>query len=122
MNYSSHHKRFAEYIRFKYQISKQDVLEHLEDYLGTNYKEVLNYWFYDASLGIEQWAVYWDRHHKLGEEAHIKASDLAENLSSEVIDPRFVPYLAYEVLEIIAAHLYIERGIPFTFLPLIFDL
>jgi hypothetical protein len=73
-------------------------------------------------LSHEQWDRYLDKRNKLDREALNKAYDLAENLASEVIDARFVDRLNYEVREIVAAHLYIERNIPFTFLPLIIDL
>ena len=123
MSYSSRrHNLFAFSLNRNHNINKQDVLEHPEKYLGPNYKEVLNFWFYDESLSIEQGEVYWDRRDKLGRETRVKAYDLSTILASEVIDARIVVWLNYEVREIVAAHLYIERNIPFTFLPLNFDL
>jgi hypothetical protein len=41
--------------------------------------------------------------------------EIAEKLASEVINTTFVNFFSIE-LEIIAAHLYIERDIPFTLL------
>jgi hypothetical protein len=46
--------------------------------------------------------------------------EIAEKLASEVINTTFVNFFNIE-LEIIAAHLYLEREIPFTFLSLIID-
>jgi hypothetical protein len=66
--------------------------------------------------------VYLDRRDKLGKEARIKAYNTAEKLASEVIDSRFVKFLDERSSEIISAHLYLEQGLSFTFLPLIIDL
>jgi hypothetical protein len=122
MNYSERHKRFVSNLNCYHNINQQDVLDHPENYLGPNYKELLNYWFYRDSLSSEQWNVYWDRVYSLDIETRTKADSTAEELAEEVIDPRFVEYLYTKELELISSHLYIERGIPFTFLPLIFDL
>ena len=90
--------------------------------MGPNYREVLNYWFYWESLCGGQKIVYWERWWALDGGTHDKANKIARELAKEVIDPRFVDYLGEMTLELISAHLYIERNIPFTFLPLIFDL
>jgi hypothetical protein len=122
MNYSSHHKRFASRLNRYHNINIQDVLDHSENYLGPNYKEVFNLWFYEESLSEERRNVYWNRVDSLDYETLTKADSTAEELAKEVIDPRFVDYLSIITLELIASHLYIERGIPFTILPLIFNL
>jgi len=46
MNYSRSHKAVAKYLNYSYDINDQDVLDYPEEYLGPNYKELLNYWFY----------------------------------------------------------------------------
>jgi hypothetical protein len=122
MNYSSYHLDFANDLNHYHNISEQDVLEQPEKYLGPNHKELLNFWFYLDSLSDEQWKVYMDRRNKLGEETQFEARRLAKKLASEVIDPRFVIFLDVIGREIIAAHLFIQYNIPFTVLPLIFDL
>jgi hypothetical protein len=122
MNYSKIHKWFASHLNFYHNINKQDVLDNLENYLGPNYKELLNLWFYWDSLSSEQIDVYWNFIWSLDYETLTKADSTAEELAKEVIDPRFVKYLGNITRELIASHLYIERGIPFTFLPLIIDL
>jgi hypothetical protein len=122
MNYSKSHKLFASYFNRFYNINEQDVLDHPENYLGPNYKELLNYWFYRDSLSIDKLVVYWNLIWSLDYETLTKADSTAEELAKEVIDPRFVEYLSNITRELIAAHLYIERGIPFTILPLIIDL
>jgi hypothetical protein len=122
MNYSYAHKSFATNLSLGYNINKQDVLDHPENYLGPNYKELLNYWFYWGSWSVEERNEHEQRHRRLDEETMDEAGEKAEILAKEVIDPRFIWFSEYEDLEIVAAHLYIERGIPFTFLPLIFNL
>jgi hypothetical protein len=122
MNYSKSHKRFALELNEYYNINEQDVLYYLENYLGPNYKEVLNYWFYCDSLSKEQRNVYWNRVDSLDLETWIKAHSTATELAGEVFDPRFVNRISDLAKELIVAHLYIERGIPFTFLPLSIDL
>ena len=126
MNYSNEHKSFAFSSKYYNNINEQEVLEHPENYLGPNYREVLNLWFYMDSLSSEQWKVYLERLSIMNMqdgEIFKEAYKISKKLAAEVIDPRFIifPICAVE-LEIIAAHLYIERNIPFTFLPLIFDL
>jgi hypothetical protein len=126
MNYSERHKEFASYLNGYYNINEQDVLDHPENYLGPNYKEVLNLWFYWYSLSSEQcdvyWNVYWNRVGSLDVETNYKSHSTAEELAKQVIDPRFVEHIGIGELELIVAHLYIERGIPFTYLPLYIDL
>jgi hypothetical protein len=122
MNYSIGHEAFAENLNRHIGINTQDVLDNPEKYLGPNYKEVLNWWFYWGSLSEQQKSVYNGRLIKIEKEAWRKAIALYKNLASEVIDHRFVDHLWGCSLEIIAAHLYIERGIQFTFLPVFFEL
>jgi hypothetical protein len=122
MNYSSGHKAFAYKLNLFHNINKQNVLDDPQNYLGPNYKEVLNLWFYWDSLSDKQWGVYIDRLIKRYAQTTVEASDLTRKLVSEVIGSE-IPYdIGFTECEIIAAHLYIERNIPFTFLPLIFDL
>jgi hypothetical protein len=122
MNYSFLHQNLAIQLNRIHNINKQDVLEHPEKYLGPNYKEVLNFCFYCDSLSYGQKEVYWVNLDKLCKQTQREGRKLAEELSAEAIDPRFVEHLSHVSLEIISSHLYIERNIPFTFLPLIFDL
>jgi hypothetical protein len=122
MIYSISHRRFASDLNYIRNINEQDVLDHPENYLGPNYKELLNYWFYYDSLNDEQWDIFWDRLYSLNSETRHKAHSTAIELAKEVIDPRFVKSIRIGDLELIASHLFIERGIPFTYLPLIIDL
>jgi hypothetical protein len=121
-NYSDRHKGFANSSSLYYSINKQDVLEHPENYFGPNYKEVLNFWFYWDSWNEEQWKKYDERYWELPGQTRHEARELAKKLALEIIDPRIVYCLNVLEWEIIAAHLYIQQNIPFTYIPLIFDL
>jgi hypothetical protein len=123
INFPYSYKNFADFLKYKHDIDKQDVLNYPENYFGPNYKEVLNYWFYRESFSEEQRNAYLDLYWKLDYQTRSKGQKIAKKLASEVIDPRVVGCIWDEpIKEIIATHLYIERNIPFTFLPLIFDL
>jgi hypothetical protein len=122
MNYSKFHIWFACDLHYFHNINLQDVLDQPEKYLGLNYKELLNLWFYMDSWSDETRVVNMDHWMRLDSKTNIKAYKSARKLAKEVINRGFVAFLRSSELEIIAAHLYIERNIPFTFIPLIFDL
>jgi hypothetical protein len=122
MNYSDFHINLAFQLNFYRHINKQDVLENPKKYLGSNYKEVLNWWFYRESFTWVQKEIIKERAKKIDDEVWNKAYHLSKKLASEVIDPRFVYFLAVVERELVAAHLYIQQNIPFTYIPLIFDL
>ena len=117
MNYSYTHQEFARHLKKFYNINEQDVLSNPENYLGPNYREILNQWFYLDSLSSEQKSAFWDRYSSLNRETYVKAHDTARKLAEEVIAFKFVDHLTARDWELMASHLYIERGIPFTFLP-----
>jgi hypothetical protein len=60
MRYSTTHLRFGEYSR------STDVFSNPLEYLGPNYKTVLNFWHYADSLTTEQWKIIESRHIELG--------------------------------------------------------
>jgi hypothetical protein len=113
---------FANNLSRNYSINKQNVLEHPQNYLGPNYKELLNFWYYWDSLSYKQWYACDYSYLKLDVKTYNQAVKISKKLASEVIDPRITGWLKSEVCEIIAAHLFIQHNIPFTFLPLLFDL
>ena len=49
MKISKTHQRFADRLR------NQRALEHLEEFLGPNWKDVLNFWLYLDTLSYDQW-------------------------------------------------------------------
>jgi hypothetical protein len=120
MIYSKRHKRFASDLKNYHNINEQDVLKHPENYLGPNYKELLNYWFYWDSLSDVQTHVYFKRINSLDTISRYNSQSIAIGLAKEVIDHRFVNFLFIIEIELIAAHLYIERFIIFTRIPLLF--
>jgi hypothetical protein len=122
MNYSNLHRVFASKLYDNYYDNEQYVLENPEKYLGPNYKEVLNFWFYKESLSVEKRLTYSGGKNKLSKQSLIVAIDRSYELASEVIPKKCAIYLCEPSCEIVAAHLYIEQGIPFTFLPLLFEL
>lgn len=60
MKYSTTHQRFGELS------SNTDVFNNPLEYLGPNYKTVLNFWHYTDSLSNEQWKIIESRHIELG--------------------------------------------------------
>jgi len=112
----------ARCISYKFGIEQQDVLEHPEKYLGPNYKELFNFWVYWDSLSSEQLEAYVDRSWYLVGQTFRGEFNIEAKFFSEVIGICITNNLSNIDCEIIAAHLYLERNIPFTFLPLIFDL
>jgi hypothetical protein len=54
MKISKAHKEFAYRLRFLFQISDQDVLNHPENYLGPNWDAVINFWLYLDTLTEDQ--------------------------------------------------------------------
>jgi hypothetical protein len=48
MKISKSHQNFA------IRLSNQDILNHPENYLGSNWKEVINFWLYLDTLSYEQ--------------------------------------------------------------------
>jgi hypothetical protein len=47
--YSKTHQKYAEIM------SNENILSHPEDFLGSNYEAVLNFWTFLDSLSEEQW-------------------------------------------------------------------
>ena len=97
-------------------------LNQYKNKFGPNYIELMNWWTYRNSWNKEQLSSYRKRFYRLDQKTYLKASKLALNLSEEILDRSSYWNLPSVECEIIAAHLYIERNISFTFLPLIFDL
>jgi hypothetical protein len=54
MKISKAHKEFAVLLEAYYEISKQDVLDHPENFLGPNWEAVINFWLYLDTLSYEQ--------------------------------------------------------------------
>jgi hypothetical protein len=68
MKISEAHQKFAGFQHHVYDIPKQDVLTHPENYLGPNWEEVINFWLYIDTLSENQWLVVWERYRYLSVE------------------------------------------------------
>jgi len=124
MNYSYSHERFANDLYLYHGFNEQDVLDSPRKYLGPHYKELLNFWFYYESLSELKMNNYCYKLNELAKNsyAHNTYENLNISFALEVIEPPSIYHLYDIELEIVAAHLYIQREIPFIYIPLIFDL
>jgi hypothetical protein len=133
MTYSKTHKCFAD------RLYNQRALEHPEDYLGSNWKDVLNFWWYLEGLSGEQRKIVVERYWALGYEvrdaARAAAWDVARAAAWDVAydvafwaacyDVGGVKYgcpAGYATSELIGSHCLLEQGKPLTFLLLFLDL
>jgi hypothetical protein len=53
-NASKTHQKFARFLHHDYDISKQDVLNYPQNYLGSNWEAVINFWLYLDTLSVNQ--------------------------------------------------------------------
>jgi hypothetical protein len=136
MTYSKTHKRFAD------RLNNQRALEHPEDYLGSNWKDVLNFWWYLECLSEDQWEIVRQRYRALGYEVRAAAGAAAWDAARDAAgyaarnaawaaaaDGGFVVSAAdvavatgYATWELIGSHRLLEQGKSLTFLPLFLDL
>jgi hypothetical protein len=77
MKISKAHRGFACRLRFFFQISEQDVLNHPENYLGPNWEAVIDFWLYINTLSYEQLRVAQKRYYAL--------SDVENNVSKNKV-------------------------------------
>jgi hypothetical protein len=120
MTYSKTHKRFAD------RPNNQRALEHPEEFLGVNYKDVLNFWWYLECLSEEQRKIVWERYQALGYEVRDAAWNAAQGAAYDAVQ-NSVAYAAeyaaaYATYELIGSHRLLEQGKSLTFLPLFLDL
>jgi hypothetical protein len=133
MIYSTTHLRFGEYSR------STDVFSNPLEYLGPNYKTVLNFWHYADSLTNEQWKIIESRHIELGypkwggssltrrSENWYKLSGLAYAIVGDAAGYAAIaaagddyPWTATSdaTYELIGMHKLFEQGESLTFVPL----
>jgi hypothetical protein len=113
MNYISRiHKNFSMYF------DNPEILTNPEEYFGPNYKILLNLWIYWETLTSKQIReyrrladvyVYSYRRNLLNAAAYVEC---------KIKGPDLI-YISSLDLEIFAAHIIIESGLPLTFLPLL---
>jgi hypothetical protein len=127
MTYSKTHKRFAGHL------NNQRALEHPEDYLGSNWKDVLNFWWFLDGLSEDQWEIvrqrYWALDYKVRDAARFAArfaaawngADAADAAYSAAFDAAWDvagEAAAYATYELIGSHILLEQGKSLVFLPL----
>ena len=125
MSYSKTHQRFADNLR------NQRALSHPEEFLGPNWKEVLNFWLYIDTLSDEQLNMARVLYCNLDVADRVYAENLIWNAACIVTSkqisnwaymstPGLVPGVATR--ELIGANKILEQGIPLTFVPIFLNL
>lgn len=134
MNYSNSHLMLSE------NLNCPDVLTDPQDFLGPNYKTVLNFWTHLDNLTEEQFNVVIERYlnHKLNLSARIDSFERAEKETLNIIGSDFTTcaynaatyaidndalFVARDMsgsatLELIGMHKLFEQGNSLTFVPL----
>ncbi len=120
MKTSKAHQRFADYL------NNQRVLEHPEEFLGPNWKDVLNFWLFLDTLSEEQWEIFNKHYQELSLDAWAAAfysardaawaaawiyADVARNAARNAA-------AGNATLELIGSHILKEQEKPLTFLSL----
>jgi hypothetical protein len=121
MNYSKIHQQFAE------RIDDNRVLEYPENYLGPNYKTVLNYWWYLDSLSRYYTFVvdcYDDKPVGYGSFIMEQASIITRHQSeawgaTQVISKDY--WYGWVTVELICMHRILDEEKSFFYLPKIFN-
>jgi hypothetical protein len=119
MTYSKTHKRFAD------RLNNQRALEHPEEFLGVNYKDVLNFWWFIDDLSKYQLKIVVERYWDLDDEVRDAARAAAWKAAAYYADAAYdaVAWNAgYATLELIGSHRLLKQGKPLTFLLLFLDL
>ncbi len=125
MKISKTHQRFA------YQLNNQRALSHPDEFLGPNWRDVLNFWLYLDTLSTEQLEManfsYWALDMKDRQYAVNLAWDAACGVTSRSSTDRgFAATPSFSdgnaTLELICSHKILEQGKPLTFVPMFLDL
>jgi hypothetical protein len=103
MTYSKTHQRFAD------RLNNQRALEYPEAFLGVNYKDVLNFWWFLDGLNEDQWEIVRERYYVLDYKVRVTAGAAAgaaayaaaayDAAAADVYDAA-----AYATLELIGSH------------------
>jgi hypothetical protein len=130
MKISTAHQRFAERLR------NSRVLDHPEEFLGQNWKDVLNFWFFLDILTKDQWKSISDAYRSLSRDerhlAYLAASDAAQvavatgysaAARDAASDAAYAAYAAagYATWEIMGSHILKEQNKSLFFLPLVLN-
>jgi carbohydrate-binding DOMON domain-containing protein len=118
ITYSKTHQRFAD------ELETQRALEYPEEFLGPNWKDVLNFWWFLDGLSEDQWEIVRQRDWALDADAAYDAAadDAARDAAWDAAGYAYGGATGYATLELIGSHRLLEQGKPITFLPLFLDL
>ena len=123
MSYSKIHQLFA------MPTINRRALEHPEEFLGPNWKDVLNFWLYYETLSREQLEGAGERWLSLAEADKVSARNLAALAADDTITIANEVFMAAPGLaggnatrELIGSHKILEQGKPLTFVPLFLNL
>jgi hypothetical protein len=134
MKISKIHQNFANRFRVICITLVQDCLDYPERFLGQNWEEVINFWFYLETLSKDQLRVvrerYWDLSYEDQDRACKAAVDSASSYSYNVSMLKYayssvshnVPYAHfgayYATLELIGLQKLLDRGHQPIFFPM----
>jgi hypothetical protein len=128
MKISKTHQRFVNRLR------AQRALSHPEEFLGPNWKGVLNFWFYLDTLSLDDIKNVEMLLRNLDKADRVSAADLAWDAAHDTINDRcFIAaqdavYIIFGSIswrvtcELIGAHKILEQGKPLTFVPIFLNL
>jgi hypothetical protein len=134
MKTSKTHQRFA------YLLGNQRALDCPEEFLGPNWRDVLNFWLYLDTLSLDQFAIVRvesvNLFAKYGDSVWRSAWNAACNTTNVAICNRIFMATsganssatrawdnpAYATLELIGTYEFLEQGKSLTFVPLFMDL
>ncbi len=125
MKISKTHQKFAN------RLSNQRALDCPEQFLGPNWKDILNFWLYLDTLSDEQLntarRLFWNLHI----DDRISLRNLIWNASCDIVGENnilrsyqatYAGVDAFVTIELIGAHKIFEQGKPLTFVPIFLNL
>jgi hypothetical protein len=125
MKTSKPHQLFANLLR------NQRALNHPEEFLGPNWKDVLNFWIYLDTLSEEQLDMVYSQYRAFDLKDTDSVWCLARNAAHEVTS-RHISNCVYvstpghvggaATIELMGAHKILEQGKPLTFVPMFLNL
>ncbi len=114
MKISKTHQKFANNLR------NQRALDHPEEFLGPNWKDVLDFWLFLDTLTKEQWKIIVDRYWALDEDVRVAAHREFFNNAIYVSKENFCSLNA--TFELIGSHVLKKQGKSLVFLSLFSNL
>jgi hypothetical protein len=124
MKISKTHQHFVNRLR------NQRALSHPEEFLGPNWKDVLNFWLYLDTLSEEQFGIFSELYWTLGAKDRFHSRDLAriaacEATSNYISDCAFMSAPGWAggdvTRELMGAHKLLGQGKSLTFVPVLLD-